>query len=101
MGIPEPEERPIALRAYAVPVERKSNRTADENEKGGAPWGPSRYSVTLDIETTTGPEQRPRVGNYQVRRDGELYAEGLFYDPGALCRRSINHVALRTTKRVA
>lgn len=88
MYAPEPQERPIAVRAYCVPQKRKDDdKRRDHNKKGGALWGPSPLSVTLDIETTTGAEQRPRVGNYQVRRDGELREEGLFYDPYALSKR--------------
>jgi len=76
------------VRAYCVPPTRKDDdKRRDHNKKGGALWGPSPLSLTLDIETTTGAEQRPRVGNYQVHRDGELIEEGLFYDPDALSTR--------------
>jgi hypothetical protein len=86
MNMPASEERPIALRAYAVPSDRERNgeTNAAKSEQGGAPWGPSRSSLTLDIETTTTAEQRPRVGNYQIRRDGDLEEEGFFSDPAAL-----------------
>ena len=48
--------------------------------------------MTLDIETTTGAEQRPRVGNYQLRRSGGLFEEGLFYDPDALSAREMRRL---------
>ena len=93
MNAPAPEERPIAVRAYCVPPTRKDDdKRRDNNTKGGAPWGPSPLSLTLDIETTTGAEQRPRVGNYQVHRDGELIEEGLFYDPDALSTRELRRL---------
>ncbi len=93
MNAPAPEERPIAVRAYCVPPTRKDDdKRRDHNKKGGAPWGPSPLSLTLDIETTTGAEQRPRVGNYQVHRDGELIEEGLFYDPDALSTRELRRL---------
>ena len=93
MNVPAAEERPIAVRAYCVPQQRKDDdKRRDRDGKGGALWGPSPLSVTLDIETTTGAEQRPRLGNYQVRRAGELREEGLFYDPGALSEREMRRL---------
>jgi hypothetical protein len=88
MDAPEPQELSIAERAYAVPVERKRDaHSGNDDRKGGAVLGPSLWTLTSDIETTTGPEQRLRVGDYQLRHNGELREEGLFYDPVALSDR--------------
>jgi hypothetical protein len=90
MGGGESDERRIALRAYCVPAKRKEDeRSAAERDdkKGGAPWGPSPHCVILDSETSTGAEQRLRVGCYQARFGGVLREEGLYYDPTALNRR--------------
>ncbi|MHB1325174.1 MAG: helix-turn-helix domain-containing protein [Thermoleophilia bacterium] len=98
MNVPTPEERPIALRAYAVPPDSKRNReTAGRDKQGGAPWSHSAWSLTLDIETTTTAGQRPRVGNYQLHYKGDLREEGFFYDPAAL--NSVEHRRLRDYTR--
>ena len=86
---PEAEER-LDCRCVPTPCRRSASgddRASRQRREGRGPLGPlPLICVPLDIETTTGAEQRPRVGDYQVRFDGELREEGLFYDPAALSR---------------
>ncbi len=80
--IPEPEEREVAVRAFAVPRKRPVRGRRPRRQVAELP--PSEWALVLDTETTTDPAQRLRFGAYQVRRSGELLEEGLFVDREAL-----------------
>lgn len=76
---------PIALRAFAGPRFRevKEPRTSQPKRKRSkipaSPW-----TLIFDTETTTDPGQALRFGTYQVRRAGELFGSGIFYEPSAV-----------------
>src|SRR5947207_1492922 len=42
------------------------------------------WVLVFDCETTTTPDQRLRIGAYQLRHNGRLAERGIFYDPEAL-----------------
>ena len=68
---PEPERRPILLRAYCE-VATKEPRTK-------APKTPE-WLLVFDTETMTDESQRLRFGTYQLWEKGRLQENGLFYD---------------------
>jgi hypothetical protein len=76
---------PIALRAFAGPqfVELKEPRTSPPRRKrskvAASPW-----TLIFDTETTTDAGQALRFGTYQVRRAGELFGGGIFYEPSTV-----------------
>src|SRR6056297_1543815 len=79
MSLPSPTE--IFVRAYTekpgeAPLAAKIG--SRRNDK------PSPWSLTFDCETTVDAAQALRIGAYQVRYDGELRDEGLFYEPTGL-----------------
>ena len=70
-AVPEPERRPILLRAYAeVPYEKHRSK---------APITPE-WLLVFDTETTPDEAQRLRFGVYQLLQKGQLRQHGLFYD---------------------
>lgn len=77
---PITDHLPIALRAFAGPqfpeIKEVKKATRSKSIPGASPW-----AIIFDTETTTDPAQALRFGTYQVRRDGLLYASGIFYDP--------------------
>ncbi len=79
--IPDPELLPVAVRAYAAPPRKKQSGKGTSKRKDP---GPSEWTLVFDTETTTDSAQRLRFGAYQVRRAGELYEAGLFYDTHSL-----------------
>ena len=87
--LPERDEVPILLRAYAHPV-----RTREGAQFGpGRPLAPpSTYSLFLDTETRTDPGQALRLGAYQVRKGTKPHKAGLFYDPLVLTAADIEVV---------
>lgn len=76
---------PIALRAFAGPqfTELKEPRTSPPRRKrskvAASPW-----TLIFDTETTTDAGQALRFGTYQVRRAGELFGSGIFYEPSTV-----------------
>jgi hypothetical protein len=76
---------PIALRAFAGPqfTELQEPRTAPPRRKRSkvpaSPW-----TLVFDTETTTDAGQALRFGTYQVRRAGELFGNGIFYEPSTI-----------------
>jgi hypothetical protein len=76
---------PIALRAFAGPqfTELKEPRTSPPKRKrskvAASPW-----TLIFDTETTTDAGQALRFGTYQVRRAGELFGSGIFYEPSTV-----------------
>ncbi len=75
------EPRSLYARAYtqkpdAKPVGSKPRSKTKEK--------PSPYTLIFDCETTIDATQALRVGFYQVRKNGKLINEGLFYEPSQL-----------------
>jgi hypothetical protein len=72
----------IALRAYAAPQFSEVRQPSKQKPKRKASKvPPSPWAVIFDTETTTDAGQALRFGTYQVRKAGELYEEGIFFDP--------------------
>jgi hypothetical protein len=69
--VPEPERRPILLRAYAEAP------TTEPRTK--APITPD-WVLIFDTETTADETQRLRFGTYQLWQKGKCREKGLFYD---------------------
>ncbi|MEO6608972.1 MAG: hypothetical protein ABIN69_10935 [Aestuariivirga sp.] len=74
--LPKPDFLSIAVRTYADHGKRKPF-----NEP---PYIPSKYTLTFDCETTTDETQALRFGVFQLREDGEIIQQGLFYDSQTL-----------------
>lgn len=55
----------------------------------GSELGASVWSLIFDTETTVDARQRLRFGVYQVRKGGELWQAGFFFDPEMLTERDI------------
>ncbi len=81
MKMDTPEPHPIAVRAYAEPPQRKTKAPGASVRR---PLGPSDWTLTFDTETTTDAAQQLRFGVYQVRKSGEFWEAGIFYDPLSL-----------------
>lgn len=90
MLIPSPEERPIAVRAYATPA---TIRPSPPHRSKDADIGPSAWTLVTDIETESDAAQQLRFGTFQLRKDGDIEEAGLFYDPLTLtdAERSVLH----------
>jgi hypothetical protein len=73
--VPEPERRPILLRAYC--------EAPTKEPRFKAPKVPE-WLLVLDTETTTDEAQRLRFGTYQLWEKGRLQEKGLFYDKVSL-----------------
>ena len=73
----------IALRCYS---HRGAIEEPEEDTNYAAPAGPSDWVLIFDTETTRDEIQRLRFGCFQIRRgrDGTLYREGFFVDPGCI-----------------
>jgi hypothetical protein len=70
----------IAIRAYSEDPNRDPVSTRPPTEEiDASPW-----TLVFDCETTTDATQRLRVGFYQLRNDGKLEKEGIFFDPNAI-----------------
>lgn len=76
----------ISLRAIEELVEsrRKSTDKPPERSKPRKQAGPSEWILVFDTETAVDAAQHLRYGSYQIRKDDELFEEGLFYDPDAI-----------------
>ncbi len=70
-AVPEPERRPILLRAYC--------EVATKEPRSKAPKTP-RWLLVFDTETMTDESQRLRFGTYQLWEKGRLEEKGLFFD---------------------
>jgi hypothetical protein len=84
--ITDPEDMPVAVRAWAVADYLKHLPNARERN-ASRPFvdlGPSEWTLTFDTETTTDLSLRLRVGAYQLRRHGVLKKTGLFVDTDVL-----------------
>ncbi len=81
MKVATPEPRPIAVRAYADPPQRRPKAPGAGVSQ---PLGPSDWKLVFDTETTTDAAQQLRFGTYQVRKASVLWEAGLFYNPLSL-----------------
>lgn len=71
---PPHEKRVIMLRAYGEPSPK-------ENSSRRKTLKPSDWELIFDTETTADAAQRLRFGVYQLRVNGFLAEQGLFYHP--------------------
>lgn len=77
---PITDHLPISLRAYVPPIAAvKDVRRSGKTTK--PPQGSSEWTLIFDCETTIDASQKLRFGTYQVRREGQLWQAGIFYDP--------------------
>lgn len=78
----------VAVRGFAVPVQDDKKEMAlksdDKRRRRRALKRPSGYTLIFDTETTTDRAQNLRIGSYQVRNNGELIEDGMFYQPEVL-----------------
>lgn len=70
----------LSLRAFA------ESTIAKQPKKSGnkRPPSASEWVIVFDTETTTDAGQSLRIGTYQVRKSGELFGAGAFFDPEGL-----------------
>ena len=82
------DEIDIALRVYTEKEPKPDKAHSEKKARIQLPRNdePSEWSLIFDCETTTDAAQRLKVGFYQIRKSGELFAEGAFYDPDAISR---------------
>lgn len=73
---------PIAVRAFGIRANEEPSTPAAKKTR--PPARPSDWLLVFDTETTTDAAQRLRFGTYQVRKDGLLQEQGVFYDAKAL-----------------
>jgi hypothetical protein len=79
---PLPDPLPIAVRAFAPPPGKPSDKKGPR-KRGGGLASPSQWTLIFDTETTIDASQRIRIGAYQFRKSDELDEAGIFYDPAA------------------
>jgi hypothetical protein len=84
--VPEPEDRPILLRAFAEPA-KAARKTGRSSRPARAALGSSEWSVVFDCETTTDPGQALRFGFCQVYLREELRQEVCFFRPGGITKK--------------
>jgi hypothetical protein len=92
-AMPDPELLPVALRAYAELPQKRSCAVYARKRRD---QGSSEWALIFDTETTTDATQRLRFGAYQVRKSGELWEAGYFYD--ACESRSLSDQELATLR---
>jgi hypothetical protein len=83
LGPPAPaEDDPVAIavRAYVQKAKRAKSQRSKRRYDAGA-LKPSNVVLAFDTETYLDAAQHLRFGTYQVRVDGRLDEEGLFFDP--------------------
>ena len=67
----------LSLRAFAEStIEKQPKKTSKKRPPYASDW-----AVIFDTETTTDAGQSLRIGTYQVRKAGELFGCGVFFDP--------------------
>jgi hypothetical protein len=67
----------LSLRAFAEStIEKRPKQTSKKR-----PPFASKWTLVFDTETTSDASQALRIGTYQVRKAGELYKAGVFFDP--------------------
>jgi hypothetical protein len=80
---PLPDPLPIAVRAFAPPPGKPSDKKGPR-KRGGGFASPSEWTLIFDTETTVDAAQRLRIGAYQLRKGDDLDEAGVFYDPAAI-----------------
>lgn len=73
---PDLDEFVALVRAY-VPTSSDSKRSRRSQHTAPA----SNWTLVFDTETRTDEAQSLRFGAYQLRQEGKLVEEGMFYDP--------------------
>jgi hypothetical protein len=83
----------ISLRAYVTRAPRKPKK-GEKRDKDKARWRdprdyyphipPSDWVLVFDCETGITPDQRLRIGAYQLRYKSQLWERGAFYEPEVL-----------------
>ena len=79
MSKPAPTQ--IAVRCY---TEVPDSKTVSDKSKRPRLDTPSEWALVFDCETTIDASQALRVGVFQVRKNGALNREGLFFDAESL-----------------
>ncbi len=87
--VPEPERRPIYLRAYAEPPEVTA-KTPKFLSRAKSEIGASDWVLVFDTETTTDESQRLRFGTFQLRKGSTLECKGIFFNPGAVSETEVD-----------
>ncbi len=67
----------LSLRAFAESTIEKQPKKVGKKR----PLYASEWTLVFDTETTTDAGQSLRIGTYQVRKAGELFGAGVFFDP--------------------
>ncbi|WP_373490260.1 hypothetical protein, partial [Parasphingorhabdus sp.] len=67
----------ISLRAFAETTIKKQLKKTNRKRLPFA----SEWTLVFDTETTIDAGQSLRIGTYQVRKGGELFGAGVFFDP--------------------
>lgn len=67
----------LSLRAFAESTIEKQLKKVSKKRPPYA----SEWTLVFDTETTTDAGQSLRIGTYQVRKAGELFGAGVFFDP--------------------
>jgi hypothetical protein len=70
----------LSLRAFAESKIPKQPKKPKKISKKRPPYA-SEWTLVFDTETTTDAGQSLRFGTYQVRKAGELFGAGVFFDP--------------------
>ncbi len=92
---PITDEIPILVRGFIAPKEPENSnsgggkklRISRKAQKRISPW-----TLIFDTETTNDAYQNLRFGTYQLRQDGELIEQGIFYDYRALSEAEISKI---------
>jgi hypothetical protein len=67
----------LLLRAFAEStIEKQPKKVGKKRQPYASEW-----TLVFDTETTTDAGQSLRIGTYQVRKTGELFGAGVFFDP--------------------
>jgi hypothetical protein len=85
----------IAVRAYVQKAKKATPQTR-KRRYGADGLKPSNFVLVFDTETNLDAAQHLRFATYQVRVDGRLDEEGLFFDPVTASKRD-----QRTLRRYA
>ena len=87
---PDPEDRPILLRAFAEPVKSTRKVVRGSRLRLEASLGPSEWSFVFDCETTIDPGQALRIGFGRAYFRNKLRREVCFYRPGGLTKKELS-----------
>lgn len=84
------------VRAY---TEKPGEPTVGSKWKPPQKEAPPTFQLIFDCETTTDAAQTLRFGVFQVRKSGELIAEGIFHDPETMRRDEVELLQRYAEKR--